>query len=658
MRESGNAVDAQEIFDLAPLLECALRRALKKNAELIVVENAFDSEDDFRGRFAFIIDNAERKIQSVPNTKAKTDFKGIFTALKKGQKPPKREPETVTYERKKTRVFTLETDGRTAYAFSYRTARVVALPKNIDLARLSDLIDRAEKVFSENAEAYPDGYSLHKRELKVQTFFQRHFPHKGDGQNEIIRKSVMLLAVCVFAVAAFMFIHNIIIAPMQNEALQSNIRTVFYQSETDPVTGKKKAKKVNWNKLKKINKEIKAWVKIDNTQIDYPVAEHKGDDEKSQYYFKRDINGNYSDYGTIYIDYRSKKGMDSKNIILHGHHMDNGSMFANLKKYGFLSGDLGFYKKSPVIKINTPKGGNQTYKIISVFKSNVNTLQGEYFDFYCGSFKSKAQFMNYVYNLRIRSLINCPVSVNEDDQLLTLVTCSYEFNDFRTVVVARKCRKGESSEVDVAQATLNKSSVWPQCYYSRYGGTRPAISTFKEVLKKNGIDWYDGRGKLKGSEQLPTSVTEETTEPTTEKPTEKPTQKPTEKTKFTIKVTSRGKVLKNSTVKKGSKVTLPEIKDFKKGNYKYTLSKWKVKGFGKKKYLRKSITKVIVNGDVKFKAVFKKTKIKVAKPTPKPTKATKATKATSATKATKPEIKPQTPTEATTEAPEGPESEE
>jgi len=62
-------------------------------------------------------------------------------------------------------------------------------------------------------------------------------------------------------------------------------------------------------------------------------------------------------------------------------------------------------------------------------------------------FENDKDFMNYVYNVRVRSLFNCPVDVNEDDELVTLSTCSYEFTNFRTVVVARKVRAGESTKV-------------------------------------------------------------------------------------------------------------------------------------------------------------------------------------------------------------------
>jgi len=86
-----------------------------------------------------------------------------------------------------------------------------------------------------------------------------------------------------------------------------------------------------------------------------------------------------------------------------------------------------------------------------VFKTNTLSSQGEFFNYMIGEFQNEKDFMNYVYNVRIRSLITCPVDVNEDDELLTLSTCSYEFTNFRTVIVARKVRDGESAKVDTTQ---------------------------------------------------------------------------------------------------------------------------------------------------------------------------------------------------------------
>ena len=99
-------------------------------------------------------------------------------------------------------------------------------------------------------------------------------------------------------------------------------------------------------------------------------------------------------------------------------------------------------------------------------------------------FENDKDFMNYVYNVRVRSLFNCPVDVNEDDELVTLSTCSYEFTNFRTVIVARKVRAGESTKVDVSKASLNKNAVWPQVYYSSYGGTDLPSQTLTQLTRK------------------------------------------------------------------------------------------------------------------------------------------------------------------------------
>ncbi len=625
--DKGNNVDLKEIRGIIPLVELEMKKALQEKVDFIVVANALgeNCEKEFRRLFAGIIHRGEAKVQEKPYVKPeksikekleniKASVKAVPQKMKNLTKKDKKPAEIseIPYNKKKTQIFSLETgaDSKNAYTFSYRGTKVLVLPEGMEVNNTPDLLLKAKEKFKENKEKFPNGYRLIPKTYKVLTFTQRHFPQRFDTFEEKVRKSVMLGALCVFFVAGYLLVYNLYVLPMQNDAIQSDIQTIFYQTETDAKGNTKVAKEKNWKKLQKINSDIKGWIKIDDTKIDYPVLQCKSDSIENQFYLFHDYKKNRSNFGSIFIDYRSKKGMSSKNIVLHGHHMMDGSMFGDLMKYGGRGGgNLSFYKKSPTVQISTPKGGTETYKIISVFKSNVDPAQGEYFDFYCGSFKSDAQFMNYVYNLRIRSLINCPVTVNEDDQIISLVTCSYEFKGFRTVVVARKCRKGESQNVDVNSATLNNSAIWPQCYYSRSGGSRPAISTFKEALKDKKINWYDGESKLKGSEELPTTVTE-TTEPTTQA-TEKVTKPKV--VKYTVKIYNRGKLISTQKIKKGGKVKLPKIsRTYISGKYRYTFKGWKItKGRSVKK----------VNGNMNVVAKYKKTKLKIPKPT-KPAKPT------------------------------------
>ena len=94
--------------------------------------------------------------------------------------------------------------------------------------------------------------------------------------------------------------------------------------------------------------------------------------------------------------------------------------------------------------------------------------------------------------MRERSIIDTPVTVNEDDQLITLSTCTYEFENFRTAVIARKVRPGEDSTVDVDSASANSDMLWPDVYYRTYGGTKPEDKSFAQAYENGEISWYDG----------------------------------------------------------------------------------------------------------------------------------------------------------------------
>ena len=126
--------------------------------------------------------------------------------------------------------------------------------------------------------------------------------------------------------------------------------------------------------------------------------------------------------------------------------------------------------------------------------------------------------MNFVYNSRVRSFFDIPVTCNEDDPIITLSTCCYEFYQWRCVIVARKVRPGEDENVDVSLATRNSAPLSPDVYYQRYGGTRPKEETFKSASAKGLVDWYDGKGNLEGSEDLTATLASKPTEPPTEKP--------------------------------------------------------------------------------------------------------------------------------------------
>lgn len=241
------------------------------------------------------------------------------------------------------------------------------------------------------------------------------------------------------------------------------------------------------------NPDTVGWVNIPNSVVDYPVMQYPNDaylitQGEDPYYLCRDFYHNSILSGSIFLDYRSS--LDSKNLILHGHHMMNGSMFATIIGYN----SFDFYKMSPVVTFNSLYEKSK-WKIIAVCKTNTLESQGAYFDYMRGDFGSDYDFLNYIYQIRLRSIYDIPVTVNETDTIITMSTCAYDFEDFRMFIVARKVREGEDSTVNVAKAKANPNPLYPDIWYYYYGGSKPEVTSFQDALNKKKITWYDGTKK-------------------------------------------------------------------------------------------------------------------------------------------------------------------
>ena len=313
-------------------------------------------------------------------------------------------------------------------------------------------------------------------------FIKSFFPVKGDTIGVIIRKIIFMVALLTFIGSLVALINVLLIQPQQNKNTYDDIKRIYYnQSEAEK--SPYRLRKEQLNAIREVNSDIVGWINIPDTVIDYPVLMPPEDDDS--FYLYRNYKKESTKFGSIFIDPTVDLENNYKNIVIHGHHMKDGSMFANLMKYS----SLDFYKQSPIIKFDTIKEVAD-WKIISVFKINVHSDQGELFEYIQTGFASDEEFLNSVYNVRERSLIDIPVDVNENDYLISLSTCSFEFDDFRTVVVARKVRPGESTDVDVSNATVNPDPLLPQIWYDKRGGTKPNITDFDTAYKNGEINWY------------------------------------------------------------------------------------------------------------------------------------------------------------------------
>lgn len=166
--------------------------------------------------------------------------------------------------------------------------------------------------------------------------------------------------------------------------------------------------------------------------------------------------------------------------------MNDGSMFRSLVSFD----DPEVVAASPVIEYDTTEEASQ-WRIVSVFKTNTDPSQGEIFSYVRTGFASAEEKREYLYQVMQRSAVDTGVTVNENDDLLLLSTCSYEFDGFRTVVVARRVRDGET--VTKTNVTSAEHTLYPDCWYSRYGDSAYAWpETLDEAIEQGLADWYDG----------------------------------------------------------------------------------------------------------------------------------------------------------------------
>ncbi|AYE33762.1 class B sortase [Clostridium septicum] len=167
-----------------------------------------------------------------------------------------------------------------------------------------------------------------------------------------------------------------------------------------------------------VNNEYRFWIKVENTNIDYPVAQGKDND----YYINHDFNKNENISGAIFLDYRNNF-INDLNTIVYGHHMRNETMFNNLVKFK----DSNFFNENNKIKI-IYDGKELEYKVFSVYVIDDKN------NYLITNFNNNNEYNNYIKEIRDRSLYKNDVEVTDKDKIITLSTCSFEFEGARTVV--------------------------------------------------------------------------------------------------------------------------------------------------------------------------------------------------------------------------------
>ena len=182
----------------------------------------------------------------------------------------------------------------------------------------------------------------------------------------------------------------------------------------------KNERKIDFKKLKSQNQDIAGWIYIRGTTIDYPIVQGKDNEE----YLHQDFNKKKSSSGTIFLDNNCKKDFTSDNNIIYGHHMKNGTMFAQLLKFR----EKSFLKKHNEIMIFTPDRTIHL-KVISAYAQKAQNKIPVTF----ANDKQKKAYIKKIESMSEQTIKTFRIN---DSHIYTFVTCSYEWEDNRTYVHA------------------------------------------------------------------------------------------------------------------------------------------------------------------------------------------------------------------------------
>ncbi len=185
---------------------------------------------------------------------------------------------------------------------------------------------------------------------------------------------------------------------------------------------------VDFKDLLKQNKETVAWIKVNNTKVNYSVLQHTD----NEYYLKHDFNKNNNSNGWIYGDYRDDFKYFGTNTILYGHNLTNRTMFGSL--IWCLKESWYTNEENQYIKLSTPYS-NTVWKIFSIYSIKPEVY---YLKTY---FENDSEHQKFIETIESRSIYDFKQDVSSKDKILTLSTCSDDGT--KRVVIHAKMVKAE-----------------------------------------------------------------------------------------------------------------------------------------------------------------------------------------------------------------------
>ena len=238
---------------------------------------------------------------------------------------------------------------------------------------------------------------------------------------------IWIPCVCLL-IAGLSYIVYDLVQKDQNEDIYKKLQK-YNKVETPELTTPEKPEiPIDFAKLKKTNPDIYAWIRIEDTNIDYPIVQSPTDDN---YYLEHTVEGKKGYPGSIYTESVNSKDFMDFNTLIYGHDMKNGTMFKHLHKFE----NADFFQKHVTVTIYTEED-MITYRIYAavvfddrhiVHSFDQSTVEGR--QAFIRALKSSTNWKNH---------FRKDMEIDENSRLITMSTCMGGQPNNRYIVVAEE----------------------------------------------------------------------------------------------------------------------------------------------------------------------------------------------------------------------------
>ena len=241
-----------------------------------------------------------------------------------------------------------------------------------------------------------------------------------------MKKIIILIMEFLFAILLLISLYKLISYYKDSKENKYILDDISKSVKIDSIKDKYS---VDFDKLLKKNSDTVAYLKVKNTNIEYPVVKSKD----NEYYLNYNFEKKYNVGGWVFADYKNNFDDTDKNIVIYGHNMRDKSMFGTLNNVL----DTNWQSKEENLKIIFITKNNQyTYKVFSTYK-----IENE--EYYIKTdFNGNTEYSKFLNAIKERSNKDYNVQLNENDQILTLSSCDYN-NKYRIVLHAKKERNND-----------------------------------------------------------------------------------------------------------------------------------------------------------------------------------------------------------------------